>query len=180
MKCLNTRATRVISHSDYGTVSSRVMTSLLFLFGNNAWHKEMWLDIKWTKGRFDTVNLDCQFSWIWNTLKLKPLGTPWGTLFGVGIPTINDGSQDLKKGDVIFDFTLNWKFIYPFPMSLLDYCRTRFLGFIIRTNNQQLSGNISDFRSCVRQLKQPALWTELLPDSLFIQCKAIMVGLPST
>lgn len=59
------------------------------------------MDIKWTEGRFDMVNCDCQFSWIWNTLKLKPLGTPWRTfwvrLFEVGILTVNDGSQDLKK-----------------------------------------------------------------------------------
>lgn len=62
------------------------------------------------------VNLDCQFSWIWNTLKIKPLDTPWKTfwvrLFEVGILTVNDGSQDKKKmRGVIFDFTLNGKFL---------------------------------------------------------------------
>lgn len=123
-KCLNTWAIGGISPSDHGIVSSRIMTLLLLSFGNYTWHK-IWLDIKLTKGRLVMVNLGCQFAWICNKLKHKPLHTPWGIfsvqLFEVGILILNDGGPD-KKVILIIAFTLYEKFIYSDPDAFLWLC----------------------------------------------------------
>lgn len=55
----------------------RIMTWLLFSFGNESRHKEMSLCVKLTSGGgLVMTNLGCQLDYIWNQLKSKLLDTP--------------------------------------------------------------------------------------------------------